>query len=408
MKLPSTRFVITGMGLVNSLGSGVDNTFTKLFNSKQPTPKVDSWDTRTDPAMLVHRAFELPDLDQLEQTVYTEHESRNWPLLTKAAMLAVDEAVRQSGFTTTNVATLISSISGGNDARNIVEIAYNSGKTKANPFQTLGISYDFTTGAVAAKYGWHGPSTVMVSACATGIYTLDYGIKCLAAGDCDIAVVGGTDAMVEKYDMYFFQVLRALSKRDEDYISQPFSDTRDGFILGEGAGVVVVETLEHAQARGATILAEICGIGFYTETAHPTSPTEDGMGATSATVQALTRSGVIEDDIAFVSAHATSTPAGDVIEYDAMNKLFPNAYITSNKGHIGHTMSASGLIELIYGIKSLETKQVPPVANFTSCEFEKDITIVKSTKTITKSHFVKNSYGFGGKCSSVVVGIPAF
>jgi 3-oxoacyl-[acyl-carrier-protein] synthase II len=326
-------------------------------------------------------------------------------MLTKAAMIAVDEAVKQSGFDTNNVATLISSIGGGNDVRFIVERAYHDGKTKANPFHALGISYDYTAGAVAAKYGWNGPSTVMVSACSSSLYTLDYAIKCLAAGDCDVAVVGGTDAMADMYNMYFFQVLHALSKRDEPHISQPFSDSRDGFVMGEGAGVVVVETLEHAINRGATVLAEICGVGFYTETEHPTSPSDTGVGALNASTKALHRAGLVTKDIGFISAHATSTPLGDQVEYNAMNSLFPSACITSNKGHIGHTMSACGMIETIYGIKSLHAKLVPPVANFTECTFEQDLKIVKQPQPIEKKYFVKNSYGFGGKCSSIVVGL---
>ena len=405
MKNANQRYVITGMGVVNTLGIGVDATFTRLFDLQATAPEITTWDTKTDPAMLVHRAYEYPKLDQIEHSAYTAREARSWPMLTKAAMLAVDEAVKQSNFTTSNVATLISSIGGGNDVRYIVERAYHDGKTKANPFHALGISYDYTAGAVAAKYGWNGPSTVMVSACSSSLYTLDYAIKCLAAGDCDVAVVGGTDAMADMYNMYFFQVLHALSRRDESNISQPFSDSRDGFVMGEGAGVVVIETLEHAKNRGATILAEVCGIGFYTETAHPTSPSDTGEGASSASATALRRSGVSADNIGFISAHATSTPLGDQVEYTAMNSLFPNAYITSNKGHIGHTMSACGMIETIYGIKSLHAQLVPPVANFTGCEFEKDLKIVKQPQPIDKQYFVKNSYGFGGKCSSIVVGL---
>lgn len=405
MKTSNQRYVITGMGVVNTLGVGVDATFNKLFDTHSTAPEITTWDIRTDPAMLVHRAYEYPKLDQIEHSAYTPREARSWPMLTKAAMIAVDEAVKQSGFDTNNVATLISSIGGGNDVRYIVERAYHDGKTKANPFHALGISYDYTAGAVAAKYGWNGPSTVMVSACSSSLYTLDYAIKCLAAGDCEIAVVGGTDAMADMYNMYFFQVLHALSKRDESHISQPFSDTRDGFVMGEGAGVVVVETLEHAINRGATVLAEICGIGFYTETEHPTSPSDSGVGALNASTKALHRAGLVTKDIGFISAHATSTPLGDQVEYNAMNSLFPSACITSNKGHIGHTMSACGMIETIYGIKSLHAKLVPPVANFTECTFEQDLKIVKQPQPIEKKYFVKNSYGFGGKCSSIVVGL---
>jgi 3-oxoacyl-[acyl-carrier-protein] synthase II len=405
-KHPHQRFVITGMGTCNSLGLGVDQTFEKLFDLKCPSKDVTSTNTRDNPAMVIHRAFEYPNFDTLDQEAYSPRESKTWPKLTKAVVLAVDEAVKQANIQgETKVASLISSIGGGNDVRYIVESAYLAGKTKANPFHALGIAYDYSAGVVASKYGWNGPSTVLDSACATGLYTIDYAIKCLIAGDCEIAVAAGTDAMADNYNMYFFQVLRALSRRDEDYISQPFSVERDGFIMGEGAGAIVIETLEHAQSRGATILAEICGIGFYTETTHPTSPSENGEGATAAAHTALTRSGLTVDDIGIINAHATSTPTGDVIEYNAMNALFPKAVITSHKGHLGHTMSATGIIETIYGIKSLQAKTITPVANFTNCDFEKELVIAKTPTHTDSKYFIKNSYGFGGKCSSMIVGL---
>lgn len=402
----SKRYVVTGMGICNTLGIGVDHTYNQILTTQKQTPLISKWDTFADPAIQVNRAFELPDVDNITQDGYNSREARSWPLLTKAAAIAVHEAAAQANiFHLTNVATLISSIGGGNDARWVVEKAYHAGKTKANPFQTLGISYDYTAGAIAQKYQWNGPSTVMVSACASGLYTIDYAIKCLAAGDCDVAVVGGTDAMADQYNLYFFQVLHALSKRDQDYISQPFSNERDGFIMGEGCGVVVLETMEHAINRGATILAEVCGMGFYTETEHPTSPSETGVGATASANRAIERSGVSKEDIGFINAHATSTPVGDAIEYNAMNNILPNALITSAKGHIGHTMSACGIIETIYGIKALHTKELFPVANFTKCDFEDQLKINKQVTPLSKKYFLKNSYGFGGKCASAVIGL---
>lgn len=405
MKPLNNRYVITGMGVCNTLGIGTEHTFQQILNPTKQTPNITAWDSLNDPAIQIHRAFQLPAVDNISHNSYNSREAKSWPLLTKAAAIAVKEAVDQSNINgITNVATLISSISGGNDVRWDVEAAYKSGKTKANPFQALGISYDFSAGAISRKYGWTGPSTSMVSACASGLYTLDYAIKCLAAGDCDVAVVGGTDTMVDRYNIFFFQVLHALTKRNEPIISQPFSDVRDGFVLGEGAGVLVIETAEHAIKRNANILAEICGLGFYTETEHPTSPTEGGIGATASATTALKRSGIDAKDIGFINAHATSTPQGDVIEYNAMNALFPNATITSAKGHIGHTMGASSIIETIYGIKSMESKQLFPTANFTSCSFEKQLKINKNVTDLDTKYFLKNSYGFGGKCASVIIG----
>jgi 3-oxoacyl-[acyl-carrier-protein] synthase II len=400
------RFVITGIGLVNSLGVGLDSTWEKMLSPTRSADKITRYNLEDAPALLIHRAYQLCDLKGHE--VYTEKESKNWPLMTKASAIATDAAIKQSQLdqNLSNVATLISSVAGGNDMREIVETAYNAGKTKANPFQVIGISYDYTAGLIATRYGWNGPSTSMVSACATSLYTLDYAMKCLAAGDCEVAVVGATDTMVDKYNLYFFQTLRAVSRRDEDYISQPFSNERDGFVMGEGAVTMIVETLEHAQNRGATVIAEICGMGFFTEAEHPTSPNTEGKGAIFSANRALERSGLRAEDICFINAHATSTPFGDETEYHAMNQLFPNSVITSNKGHIGHTMSASGLMELAYGIKSLQKKIATPTANFTGVDFEKDLLIAKAPTAISGQYFLKNSYGFGGKCVSAIISVP--
>lgn len=388
------RFVITGQGTVNSIGHNAESTYKAALNEKKETKDITSWDIRNDPALSVFRANEcvLEDL--------TDREYKRWPKLTKAAFLATKEAVEQSGFSSHRVATIISSIGGGNDSRWDVESNYFSGKKKSNPFTTLGISYDYSSSAISAVYGWNGPSTVLVSACASGIYSIDYGIKCIMAGDCDYAVVGGTDMMADRYNMYFFQVLNALSKRDDPYISQPFSKERDGFVMGEGAGIFVIERMSNALSRGATILAEIKGIGFYTESNHPTSPSTDGIGAFKAAQLALERSGIKRVD--FISAHATSTPIGDKIEYEAMNRILPDTYITSAKGHLGHTMSASSIIESIIGIGSMNNNLIHPVGNFTSSDLNGSLKIVKHATSTPINSFIKNSYGFGGKCTSIV------
>jgi 3-oxoacyl-[acyl-carrier-protein] synthase II len=389
------RFVITGYGTFNSIGKNVKETFLASLEIKSKTHLIKSWDPSADPAFTVFRANCCDTSD-----ILTEREYRHLPSLTKAAMVATDEAVRQSNFKSNRVATIISSIAGGNDSREKLETDWHRGRTKSNPFNALGVSYDYTSTVISTHYKWNGPSTVMVSACASGLYSIDYGIKCIKAGDCDYAVVGGTDMMSDKYDMFFFQVLQALSKRNEEYISQPFSDQRDGLVMGEGAGVFVIETMANAVARGATILAEIKGLGFYTECEHPTSPSDAGTGALESSRIALERSGL--DKVDFISAHATSTVLGDIVEYEAMNKMFPDAYITGSKGHLGHTMSASAIIESIISIEGMNNNIIPPTANFTQCSFEKELKIVKEKTALNIDSFMKNSYGFGGKCSSIV------
>lgn len=389
------RFVVTGYGTVNSIGRNAKETYQSSLEQNSKTGYIKSWDPKADPAFTVYRANQCDVSDMLH-----EREFRHFPSLTKAAFIAVDEAVRMSNFNSNKVATIISSIAGGNDSREKLEKDWRSGRKKSNPFNALGVSYDYTSTAISTHYKWNGPSTVMVSACASGVYSLDYAIKCIRSGDCDYAVVGGTDMMADMYDMYFFQVLNALSKRDEEYISQPFSDDRDGLVMGEGAGVFVIETMENAISRGATIFAEIKGIGFYTECEHPTSPSDSGIGAMESSRIALERSGL--ETVDFISAHATSTVLGDIVEYEAMNKMFPNSYITASKGHLGHTMSASAIIESIISIECMNNNTIHPTANFTRCSFEKELKIVKEKTVLNIDSFMKNSYGFGGKCASVV------
>jgi 3-oxoacyl-[acyl-carrier-protein] synthase II len=390
------RFVITGYGTFNSIGRNAKETFLASLETQSKTERIKYWEPEEVPCLTVTRANQC-DISSVLQ----EREFRHWPSLTKAAFVAVDEAVKMADIKSDRVATIISSIAGGNDSRAKLEADWRSGRKKSNPFNALGVSYDFTASTISTHYKWTGPSTVLVSACASGLYSLDYGIKCIKAGDCDYAVVGGTDMMADMYDMYFFQVLGALSKTDEDYISKPFSDDRDGIIMGEGAGVFVIETMANALARGATIYGEVKGIGFYTEYDHPTSPSEKGTGALECSRIALQRSGL--ETIDFISAHATSTPLGDIVEYEAMNKMFPNAYITASKGHLGHTMSASAIIESIISIEGMNNNIIPPTANFTHCSFEKELKIVKEKTPINLNSFMKNSYGFGGRCASVVI-----
>ena len=390
------RFVITGYGTFNSIGRNAKETFLASLESQSKTEQIKYWNPDEVPCLTIRRANQC-DISSVLQ----EREFRHWPSLTKAAFVAVDEAVKMADIKSDRVATIISSIAGGNDSRAKLEADWRSGRKKSNPFNALGVSYDFTASTISTHYKWTGPSTVLVSACASGLYSLDYGIKCIKSGDCDYAVVGGTDMMADMYDMYFFQVLGALSKTDDDYISKPFSDDRDGIIMGEGAGVFVIETMANAVARGATIYGEVKGIGFYTEYDHPTSPSEHGTGALECSRIALQRSGLESVDV--ISAHATSTPLGDIVEYEAMNKMFPNAYITASKGHLGHTMSASAIIESIISIEGMNNNIISPTANFTTCSFEKELKIVKQKTEANVNSFMKNSYGFGGRCASVVI-----
>jgi 3-oxoacyl-[acyl-carrier-protein] synthase II len=265
-------------------------------------------------------------------------------------------------------------------------------------------------GQVAISFGMTGPNFTTVSACATGGHALGESSEIIRRGDADVMVAGGAEAPVHEALVGGFAAMRALSTRNDDpeRASRPFDGGRDGFVIGEGAGVVVLEALEHAQARGAPILAELTGYGATADASHITLPAPGGIGAVRAARRALEKAGLEATDIGHVNAHATSTPEGDKAELQALRTLFGehagSVSITANKSMLGHTLGAAGAIEAIFTVLAMREGCVPPTINITQPDAAAeglDLT-PNHAKQRTFDHGLSNSFGFGGQNTALV------
>ena len=287
------------------------------------------------------------------------------------------------------------------------------GPRRISPFFIPSALINLISGQVSIKYGFRGPNHAVVTACSTGAHAIGDAARMVALDDADVMVAGGAEAAVCRIGMAGFAAARALSTSYNDTphkASRPWDKGRDGFVMGEGAGIVVLEELEHARARDATIYAEVKGYGLSGDAHHITAPAEDGDGGFRAMQAALKRAGLATDEIDYVNAHGTSTPLGDLIEAGAVRRLFGKDIgrlsMSSTKSATGHLLGAAGAIEAIYSIKAVETGNVPPTLNLNEPEpdvSDFDLVPLKSRKREVRNA-MSNSFGFGGTNASLIVG----
>jgi 3-oxoacyl-[acyl-carrier-protein] synthase II len=307
---------------------------------------------------------------------------------------AVEQAMKMAKVpSTVNVAVVVSSVTGGNDLR--WEQYLTRFQNKRYPLKkSLNILHDALCSAISQQYEFTGVNLSLYSACATGLMSIDYGINLV--NEYDYVVVGGADNGSNVIDISFFNSLQALSNH-----SAPFDDKRDGFVIGSGAGALILESEEKARARGAPIHATVFSAGNASDGFDRTAPS--GKGACLAMEKALINAKV--DTVDFVNAHGTGTPAGDRVEYDSIIKVVGDKPIYSNKGKIGHTLAAAGVIETIYSIESMNKQILPPNFNFKNASYDVAQNLVRKPIYFDKktAYTLNNSFGFGGKCSSMVV-----
>ena len=287
------------------------------------------------------------------------------------------------------------------------------GTRKISPFFIPSSLINLVSGHVSIKYGFRGPNHAVVTACSTGAHAIGDAARMVALDDADVMVAGGAEAAVCRIGMAGFAAARALSTSyndDPQKGSRPWDKGRDGFVMGEGAGVVVLEELEHARARGAKIYAEVKGYGMSGDAYHITAPAEDGDGGFRAMQAALKRAGIASEEIDYVNAHGTSTPLGDLIEAGAVRRLLGDAVgnvsMSSTKSATGHLLGAAGAIEAIYSIKTIETGNLPPTLNLEDPEdavADFDLVPLKSRKREVRNA-MSNSFGFGGTNASLIIG----
>jgi 3-oxoacyl-[acyl-carrier-protein] synthase II len=398
-------YAITGVGIKDYLGEDLDSNFKKLLantSSPRPMSKADWVGYSYDVTLSTENVYSFSPIEK-KDIVLLDTKLKREEEITYLTGLTIKQALDMSQPDLNNkiVGIVGSTLFADRQSANTTWNRLISGKSKSSPAGVMHVVPEALVSWASRALKIKGPSVSISNTCTSSISSLDYACKYLGAGDVDVMVVSCIDMPTDQFVDYLFSNLGAVSKLG---ISRPFDSNRDGMVLGDASASVIVERYEDAKRRGAPIFGIIKGIGQSTENLDPISPEMSMGGYQRAFDLALSKSGIAVDDIAFINGHATSTILGDAVEYN----IFKDSgieYITSCKGHVGHTMAASGLVESIYSLKCLHEKVVNPVANLTATELEGNLKIVTQATSIEKKHVLKNSYGFGGKCASMILGI---
>jgi 3-oxoacyl-[acyl-carrier-protein] synthase II len=421
------RVVVTGIGLVTPVGVGADFVWKALLSGKSGAGTITAFDA-TD--LSVRYACEVPwvsgrggggaDVEGSfdPEVAMSNRDRRRVDEFILYGVAAANEAIADSGWVADSeekqerTGVMIGSGIGG-----LATIAENAlllereGQRKISPFFVPSALINLTSGHVSIKHGFKGPNHSVVTACATGAHAIGDAARIIKYGDADVMIAGGCEAAVCKIGIAGFAAARALSSGFNDdplSASRPYDKDRDGFVLGEGAGVVVLEEYEHAKARGAKIYAEVAGYGMSGDAYHITAPAEDGNGGYRAMRSALKDAGLNVGDIDYVNAHGTSTPLGDEIELRAVERLFGGACegltMSSTKSAIGHLLGAAGAVEAIFSIMAICNDIAPPTLNLRNPSVDTKIDLVPLTaKSMPIKAVLSNSFGFGGTNAALVL-----
>ena len=415
------RVVVTGLGLVTPLGSGVSHVWDRLINGQSGLRSIQSFDVSDLPAKI---AGQVPlgetSAGLFNADDYVEpKDQRKLDRFIVFGMAAAQQAIEDAGWTPQSdedrwrTGVMIGSGIGGLETIYDGSITVKErGPRRLSPFFIPAALINLVSGQVSIRYGFKGPNHAVVTACSTGAHAIGDAARLIMLDDADVMVAGGAEAAVCRIGIAGFSASRALSTKFNDTPergSRPWDEDRDGFVMGEGAGVVVLEELEHAKARGATIYAEVVGYGLSGDAHHITAPPEDGNGGYRAMQAALRRAGLDPSDIDYINAHGTSTPLGDEIEVGAVKRLFGDAAKTvsmsSTKSAIGHLLGAAGAVEAIFSILAIRDNVVPPTLNLDnpspSCA-DMDLTPHQAKERPIR-RALSNSFGFGGTNASVVL-----
>ena len=415
------RVVVTGLGMVTPLGVGVDHNWKQILVGKSGIDRITGFDVDEIACQI---AGQVPGPDEeggLDLDAFIDpREQRRQDRFIQLGLVAAQLAVEDSGWMPDDVeaqnrtGVMIGSGIGGLETIVTTDQLMNErGTRRISPFFIPSALINLISGHVSIKYGFRGPNHSVVTACSTGAHAIGDAARMVALDDADVMVAGGAEAAVCRIGMAGFAAARALStgyNDDPQRGSRPWDTGRDGFVMGEGAGIVVLEELEHAKARGANMYAEVKGYGMSGDAYHITAPAEDGDGGFRAMRAALKRAGLTADDIDYVNAHGTSTPLGDLIEAGAVRRLLgdavSNVSMSSTKSATGHLLGAAGAIEAIYSVKAVQTGDLPPTLNLESPEeavADFDLVPLK-TRNRDVRNAMSNSFGFGGTNASLIVG----
>lgn len=412
------RVVVTGVGLVTPLACGVEPTWQRLLKGQSGIRKIKNFDT-TDFVVKVGGEVPLPESGDphafnIDEQVDPKLQGRVDTFITygvSAAKQAVEDSgwMPNDGCDRTGV-VLGSGIGGLQRIAETSLVLNEKGPRRVSPFFIPASLINLLSGHVSIQYGYRGPNHAVVTACSTGSHAIGDAMRMIQWGDADVMVAGGAEAALCPLGMAGFIACKALSTQFNDQpeaASRPWDEKRDGFVMGEGAGVVVLEEYEHARKRGAKIYAEIVGYGMSGDAHHMTAPPEDGNGAYRAMKAAVERAGCALEEIGYVNAHGTSTPLGDEAEVKAAKRLYgDHAYkigMSSTKSSIGHLLGAAGSVEAIFSVLALRDQVMPATLNLDKPSAGCDLNFVPHTPQEAKLNYVmSNSFGFGGTNASLV------
>ena len=414
MDTDSRRVVITGMGALTPIGLSVDSFWDAMMEGQSGAGRIESFDPSE---LRVKFACEL-DSDFDPKDHLNPKEARRMDPFCQYAMIVADKAVQDAGLDPDSmpqeikdrVAVILGSGIGGIHVfQEQTEAFVNHGERHVSPFFIPMLIPDIAAGRIAMDHGFRGPNYAIVSACATGNNNIGDGYKLIRDGQADAALCGGTEACMSALCVAGFSSMRALSTRNDDpeHASRPFDADRDGFVMGEGAGALYLEELEHAKERGARIYAEVLGIGMSADAHHLTAPDPEGGGVRIALNNALEQARINETDVDYINAHGTSTPLGDVAETKAVKHVFgDHAYdlnVSSTKSMIGHLLGAAGATEAIATALAVKNDVVPPTINFEERDSECDLNYTfNEPEERPVDIALSNAFGFGGHNTSLV------
>ena len=417
------RVVVTGMGLVTPLGVGVERNWKSLVAGRSGVRAIQSFDVSDLPVKI---AAQVP-LGETADGLFNADdwvppkEQRRMDGFIVFALTAAAQAIEDAGWTPTEaeacertgvmIGSGIGGLPGINDGAITV---HEKGPRRLSPFFIPANLINLASGHVSIRWGYKGPNHAVVTACSTGAHAIGDAARLIMLDDADVMVCGGAEAAVCRLGLAGFAAARALSTAFNDEparASRPWDQDRDGFVMGEGAGILVLEEYEHAKRRGAKIYAEIIGYGMSGDAHHLTAPSEDGDGAFRSMRNALRSAGLAPEAIGYINAHGTSTPLGDTVELSAVKRLFgEHAYrltMSSTKSAIGHLLGAAGSVEAIFSILAIRDAMVPPTLNLDNPSPECDIDLVaKEAKERKVSYVLSNSFGFGGTNASLIFAGP--
>lgn len=413
--MANRRVVITGLGIVSPCGIGVDKFWDSMINGRSGVTHIENMSLE---GHLVTIAAEIKNKDFDPDAIFGPKESKRMDRFTQFAIVAADEAIADAkiddaGIDPYRIGVIVSAAAGGFHTFEKNHIAMlEKGPTKCSPFTVPMLIADMASGRISMKHGYKGVNKAVVSACATGTHSIGDAFRSVQYGDADIIVAGGCEATISNLGMGAFTACRALSKRNDEpeKASRPYDKDRDGFVMGEGAGVVILEEYEHAKARGAKIYAEVVGYGQTADAHDIVAPDPEGKGALKAMEYALADAGMKPEDIDYINPHGTSTGLGDIAESQAIAQIFgdkeknPNLLVSSTKSMHAHMLGATGAVEAIVCTKVITDGIVPPTINLDNQDehvANLDYVPHKARQKRVRAA-LSNSFGFGGHNATLI------